>query len=90
MSFFEDLGDRRACLEPPQETGADFITTRRGQGYLHRMKFFYSIRWRLQLWHGLLLMLVLAGFGFTAWQLQWATLFNMHGPARTAEVRNEP
>ena len=37
------------------------------------MKFFHSIRWRLQLWHGLLLVLVLAGFGFTACQLQWAT-----------------
>ena len=29
-----------------------------------------SIRWRLQLWHGLLLVLVLAGFGATAYQLQ--------------------
>lgn len=36
------------------------------------MKFFHSIRWRLQLWHGLLLVAVLAGFGFTAWQLQRA------------------
>ena len=34
------------------------------------MKFFHSIRWRLQLWHGLLLALVLSGFGFTAWRLQ--------------------
>ena len=25
-----------------------------------------SIRWRLQLWHGLILLLVLTGFGFTA------------------------
>jgi hypothetical protein len=30
------------------------------------MKFFHSIRWRIQLWHGLLLTFVLAGFGFTA------------------------
>lgn len=37
------------------------------------MRFLHSIRWRLQLWHGLLLALVLAGFGFTAWRLQWAT-----------------
>jgi len=36
------------------------------------MKFSQSIRWRLQLWHGLLLALVLVGFGFTAWRLQWA------------------
>ena len=34
------------------------------------MKFFHSIRWRMQLWHGLLLALVLAGFGSTAWELQ--------------------
>jgi heavy metal sensor kinase len=39
------------------------------------MKFFHSLRWRLQLWHGLLLTVVLAGFGFTAWQLQRATQF---------------
>ena len=37
------------------------------------MRFFHSIRWRLQLWHGLLLVTVLAGFGFTAWRLQRAT-----------------
>ncbi len=36
------------------------------------MKFLQSIRWRLQLWHGLLLGLVLAGFGFTGWRLEWA------------------
>ena len=46
-----------------------------GPRLLHRMKFFHSIRWRLQLWHGLLLAFVLAGFGFTAWQLQCATQF---------------
>ncbi|MCZ7636265.1 MAG: hypothetical protein M5U12_09660 [Verrucomicrobia bacterium] len=28
-----------------------------------------SIRWRLQLWQAFLLMLVLSGFGFTAYQL---------------------
>lgn len=37
--------------------------------------FFHSIRWRLQLWHGLLLILVLAGFGITAYQLQRANQF---------------
>src|SRR5438552_1552699 len=37
--------------------------------------FLNSIRWRLQLWHGLLLVLVLAGFGVTAYQLQRANLF---------------
>ena len=36
------------------------------------MRFFQSIRWQLQFWHGLLLALVLAGFGFTAWLLQRA------------------
>jgi len=40
------------------------------------MKCFHSIRWRLQLWHGLLLVFVLMGFGFTAWQLQRANQLN--------------
>lgn len=30
---------------------------------------FNSIRWRLQSWHGLILVVVLAGFGFTAYQV---------------------
>jgi two-component system, OmpR family, sensor kinase len=30
-----------------------------------------SIKWRLQLWYGLILVAVLAGFGFTAYQLEW-------------------
>jgi heavy metal sensor kinase len=34
------------------------------------MKIFNSIKWRLQLWYGLILLVVLAGFGFTAYQLQ--------------------
>ena len=34
------------------------------------MKFFKSIKWRLQLWYGLILVVVLAGFGFTAYQLE--------------------
>jgi signal transduction histidine kinase len=34
------------------------------------MKIFKSIRWRLQLWYGLILVVVLAGFGFTAHQLE--------------------
>jgi len=36
------------------------------------MRFFHSVRWRLQLWHGLLLVLALGGFGLTAWRLQCA------------------
>ena len=40
------------------------------------MKYFRSIRWRVQFWHGGLLVLVLAGFGFTAWNLQRANQFN--------------
>ena len=39
------------------------------------MKFFHSIRWRLQLWHGLLLACVLTCFGYTAWRLQQATQY---------------
>ncbi len=34
------------------------------------MKIFQSIRWRLQLWHGVLLVSVLSGFGITAYQLE--------------------
>ena len=30
------------------------------------MKIFKSIKWRLQIWYGLILVVVLAGFGFTA------------------------
>ena len=30
-----------------------------------------SIKWRLQIWYGLILVIVLAGFGFTAYQLEW-------------------
>ena len=37
--------------------------------------FYQSIRWRLQLWHGLLLVTVLTGFGITAYQLQRVNLF---------------
>jgi len=38
------------------------------------MTFFHSVRWQLQLWHGLLLLLVLSGFGLTAWEQQRANL----------------
>ena len=34
------------------------------------MKFFKSIKWRLQIWYGFILVVVLAGFGFTAYQLE--------------------
>lgn len=36
---------------------------------------FNSIRWRLQIWYGLILLAVLAGFGITAYQLERATVF---------------
>ncbi len=32
--------------------------------------FFNSIRWRLQIWYGAILLAVLAGFGFTAFQME--------------------
>lgn len=35
---------------------------------------FNSIRWRVQAWHGLILVLVLAGFGFTAYRVAWDNL----------------
>jgi signal transduction histidine kinase len=34
-----------------------------------------SIKWRLQIWYGLILVAVLAGFGFTAYQLERGRLF---------------
>jgi two-component system, OmpR family, sensor kinase len=40
------------------------------------MKIFNSIKWRLQIWYGLILVVVLAGFGFTAYQLNRNQLFN--------------
>ncbi len=39
------------------------------------MKVFKSIKWRLQLWYGLILVVVLAGFGFTAYQLERGRAF---------------
>ncbi|HEY1663794.1 MAG TPA: ATP-binding protein [Verrucomicrobiae bacterium] len=35
------------------------------------MKIFNSIKWRLQIWYGLILVAVLVGFEFTAYQLEW-------------------
>jgi heavy metal sensor kinase len=34
------------------------------------MKILKSIKWRLQIWYGLILVVVLAGFGFTSYQLE--------------------
>jgi heavy metal sensor kinase len=39
------------------------------------MKIFNSIKWRLQIWYGLILVVVLAGFGITALQLERGRLF---------------
>jgi two-component system, OmpR family, sensor kinase len=39
------------------------------------MKFPRSIRWKLQLWYGGLLLLLLSGFGFTAYRLESARQF---------------
>jgi two-component system, OmpR family, sensor kinase len=36
---------------------------------------FNSIRWRLQIWYGLILLAVLTGFGITAYQLERNTVF---------------
>src|SRR5215510_12211239 len=36
---------------------------------------FNSIKWRLQAWHALMLVFVLAGFGFTAYQLDRVSRF---------------
>ncbi|HVU27228.1 MAG TPA: ATP-binding protein [Verrucomicrobiae bacterium] len=39
------------------------------------MKPFKSIKWRLQLWYGLILVAVLTGFGFTAYQLERGKIY---------------
>jgi heavy metal sensor kinase len=39
------------------------------------MKFLKSIKWRLQLWYGLILVVVLAGLGFSAYQLERDKVF---------------
>jgi len=39
------------------------------------MKIFKSIKWRLQVWYGLILLVVLAGFGGTAYQLERSRQF---------------
>jgi heavy metal sensor kinase len=39
------------------------------------MKIFKSIKWRLQIWYGLILVVVLAGFGFTSYQLERSRQF---------------
>ncbi len=41
------------------------------------MNLFHSIRWRLQIWHGAVLLLVLTAFGFTAYQLAHENRFRM-------------
>ncbi len=60
------------------------------------MKTFGSIRWRLQLWHGALLGLVVAGLGTAVWQLQLSNEYQRidrelerHVAAVTAGVRND-
>lgn len=40
------------------------------------MKAFKSIKWRLQIWYGLILVAVLAGLGFAAYQLERNRLFD--------------
>jgi two-component system, OmpR family, sensor kinase len=67
---------------------------------------FKSIKWRLQLWYGLILVVVLAGFGFTAYQLERGRLLGriddelhrrmevlksaMHRPPPRGPGRDEP
>ena len=42
---------------------------------IQKMKIFNSIKWRLQLWYGLILVVVLAGFGGTAYQLERGKMY---------------
>ena len=53
-----------------KKLGSDFIVTQRGLGYSIPMNSpFRSLRWRLQAWHGALLLSVLLAFGATAYYL---------------------
>ncbi|HEX3890093.1 MAG TPA: ATP-binding protein [Verrucomicrobiae bacterium] len=70
------------------------------------MKIFNSIKWRLQIWYGLILVVVLVGFGFTAYQLERNRQFRhvdddlrrriavindaLHGPPRGTQQRRPP
>lgn len=70
------------------------------------MKIFKSIKWRLQLWYGLILFVVLAGFGGTAYQLDRNRQFRrvddeihrrigalaqqLHGPPRGRQQGHPP
>ena len=47
-----------------------------------------SIKWRLQLWYGLILVAVLAGFGFTAYQLE-STAYQLENARRLRRVDEE-
>ena len=67
------------------------------------MKVFKSIKWRLQIWYGLILVTVLAGFGVTAYQLERGRQMRrmddeinhrfdvlarmLHGPLRRAQMQ---
>lgn len=42
---------------------------------IRSFRFFTSIRWRLQIWYGLILVAVLAGFGLTAFELERGRVF---------------
>ena len=64
------------------------------------MKMLKSIKWRLQIWYGLILVAVLAGFGFTAYQLERGRVFRrvdeelqrriaVIGDARRVQVRGQ-
>lgn len=70
------------------------------------MKIFKSIKWRLQIWYGLILVTVLAGFGVTAYQFERSRLFrrvddeihrrigvlakSMHGPPHRGRPEDSP
>lgn len=43
------------------------------------MFFPHSIRWRLQIWHGFILLAVLGGFGLTAWRLEQQRILTTSG-----------
>ncbi|MDR1010748.1 MAG: HAMP domain-containing protein, partial [Opitutaceae bacterium] len=52
------------------------------------MTFFHSIRWRVQAWHGLILLLMVTAFCLTSWRLAWdATQRRIDNDIRASEHR---
>jgi heavy metal sensor kinase len=57
-----------------------------GRGEGDPMKIFKSIKWRLQIWYGLILVVVLAGLGYSAYQLEYGKMYRRIDKALTLRL----